>query len=443
MKKYFFLAAAAAMMLSACSDQRELDYLTNDIPLTIGYSLGELNSPSANTRANGNDIQNSAILNDATNSHINAVGIFVLKEGEKTHTTTEKYERFNVTSTTLTSSNPTTGFTALGVATADALYYPESKTQKIDIYAYAPYKTGTVSDITTPFSINTSTDQTDIDDYMASDVLWGCVGTGTYVEQAGYDGTTGYTPEGPYHKLGYTASVNEVSANQYMTIKKNETSGSPTYTADGQHDAYYFKYDATGPNKANTATVVVPMLHRGSKIVVNLVPGGMEKSKLKNAVVKFNVDYTAGSLNMSTGEYSVTSGTATPAASTPITLTDHLGIKTQSATADEEGVATVTTANDAYTCSAVIVPQTLAVTNDGGDGSIITIDLKSDQTSSATTTATYAYKTNSTTDPEFESGKVYTYNITVQATGLTVTTSVSAWVDATSGTPYSGSAVLQ
>lgn len=446
MKKYFFLAAAAAMMLSACSN--DLDNGQNDgpIPLTIGYSLSELSSPVGSTRANGNDIQSTSILNDNTNSHVNAVGVFVLKEGQKTATTGEQYERFNVTSTSLSTDNPATGYTGIGITGVNALYYPENKTQKIDIYTYAPWKNVAVTDITSPIAINTATDQTSIDNYMASDVLWGCAGTGTYVEKSGYDGTT-YTPEGPYHKLGYSASVYEISANQYMIIKKNETAGTPptpTNTTNGKYDAYYFEYDNPA-NIANAATVVVPMLHRGSKIVVNLLPGGMAKDKLKNAVVKFNVDYIAGSLNVSTGEYSVTSGTPAPTATTPITLTDHLGIKAQGA-ATEEGVATVTTANDAYTCSAVIVPQTLSITNNGGNGNIITIDLKSDLTSSATTTAQYAYKTGSTTNPSFESGKVYTYNITVQATGLVVTTTVSNWVDGTSSLPGgngNGTAVLQ
>lgn len=436
MKKYFFLAVVTAMMLSAC-DKHELYEDNSPVPLTIGYSLGELNSPSEKTRSNGNDIQSTALLNDGTNNHVNTVGIFVLKEGEKTHTSTELYERFNVASTSLSTDAPASGFTAI-TAWSDALYYPENKTQKIDVYAYAPYTAGTVSDITTAFSINTQTNQSSIDNYMASDVLWGCAGTGTYVEKTGYDGST-YTPEGPYHKLSSTANVNEISANQYMIIKKNGAPSSPTYTTDNQYGAYYLKYDNSA-NLANTATVVVPMLHRGSKIVVNLLPGGMAKDKLKNAVVKFNVDYIAGSLNMSTGEYAVTSGTAVPGASTPIILTDHLGIEAQGS-ATEEGVTTVTNANDAYTCSAVIVPQTLAVTNDGGNGNIITIELKSDLTSSATTTATYAFKTGSTTDPTFESGKVYTYNITVQATGLTVTTSVTDWVNA--GPSVNDNAVLQ
>ena len=437
MKKYYFLAAAAAMMLSACSDN-DLDN-DSSIPLTIGYSLGEMNSPSVNTRANANDIQSTELLNDATNSLVNAVGIFVLKEGEKTHTVTEQYERFNVTSNALTSTDPATGYTAIGVAAADALYYPENKTQKIDIYAYAPFTAGTVSDITTAFSINTETDQTTKEKYMKSDVLWGCVGTGQYVKQSAYDGTSGQTPEGPYHKLSKTANYNEVSASKYMDIKKNETSGTATYTTDGQYDAYYLKYDASGPNIANKATAVVPMLHRGSKIIINLIPGGMAKDKLKNAVVKFNVDYIAGSLNISTGEYAVTSGTT--AAVTPITLTSHLGIDAQGASPNAEGVATVTTSNDAFTCSAVIVPQTITTANDNGNGNIITIDLKNDLTSSATTTATYAYKTGSTTAPTFESGKVYTYNITVLATGLTVTTAVSDWVSGTGGGNFE--AVLQ
>ena len=277
---------------------------------------------------------------------------------------------------------------------------------------------------------------------MASDVLWGCAGPGTNIATAA-TASAGHPYEDLKGSGSNQANENPITAQWYLTIKKNvdDATITPPYThatADGRQGAYYLKL---GTN--NTADVVVPMLHRGSKIVVNVLASGMEKAKLQNAVVKFNVDYTAGSLNVATGEYKVPTATPAPTATTPITLTDHLGIVAQGATPTEEGSVTVSTTDDAYTCSAVIVPQTLAVTNDSGNGGIISIDLMSDTTSSATKTATYVWKTGSATDPQFVSGKVYTYNITVKASGLSVTATVSDWIDGQGGTPASGNAELQ
>ncbi len=446
MKKYLILAAAVTMFAACTNDTApEQDIAQGErVPLEIGYSLGNIGN-KATTRANTSSIQSTSLLN--TSPNINTLGVFVLKKDQVTHTATEAYERINVASTSLTSNSPTTNYSLIGITGTDALVYPDNKSQEIDIYAYAPRNSSAViTDISSDMvTINTQTDQSTIANYMASDVLWGCAGTGANIVASA---STSVGSEGPYELLKGAgtnqANNNAITANQYLLIKKNETVTSPvSYTAktgDGRVDAYYLTLGTP-----NTASVVVPMLHRGSKIIVNVLASGMIKDKLKNAVVKFNVDYTVGELNIATGEYKVPSGTAAPSATTPITLTDHLGIDAQGASPSPEGVTTVSTTDDAFTCSAVIVPQTISVTNDSGNGNIITIALMSDCTSSATETATYAFKLGTTagaTPPTFVSGKVYTYNITVTASGLSVTTTVADWVDDTSG-PISGNAELQ
>ena len=460
MKKYFFLAAAAAMMLSACSFDRELDYggagttPTEAIPLTLGYSMGLQTSNV--TRGNFDDAQSTSIIYEGTASGAinNTLGIFVIKKGEKSATTGEAYERFNISSATLKAGDPATGYDLINTVEAGKeLVYPDNKTQEIDIYAYAPKQTATVSDITSDLiSISTETNQTDKDKYMASDVLWGCAGTGTYVAAAA---TTG----GAYEDLRWetttpgtyenSANNNKITAEQYLLVKKNEASTTPSYTAltaSGRSGAYYF---TLGSGTANAADVVVPMLHRGSKIVVNLFASGMELAKLQHATVKFYVDYVDGELKISDGSY-VPASTAT-AARTAITLTNRLGIEatvtnaTDPVTEEGKKTTTGTPALDYYTCSAVIVPQTNTKANGdvtsptaaNGTENLIEIELYSDNTASATKTATYGYKTKAAATT-FVSGKVYVYNITVKASGLTVTTTVQDWIDDSTALPSSG-----
>ena len=491
MKKLFILTAVAATF-TACSFDKDLGESSSQsiapaeqIPLTLGYSMGVVNQPAV-TRGNFNGVQSDYILNggtdkesDGTTEVKNTLGLFIIKEGGKSATTGEAYERFNLPSVTLNSNDPTNKFTLINsVTSGKELVYPENKTQKIDIYAYAPHSsTASVSDITSDLiEIDTKDNQTLKADYMASDALWGCAGTGTYIQAAAATTGTG----GPYEKLKGTASQNasnknEISAQYYKIVKDNKTISTPiSYTQLGssqQSGAYYFTYNiSTG----HSADVIVPMLHRGSKIVVNLYASGMELAKLQNAVVKFYVDYTKGELNISNGDYKEKTGET--ATRTAITLTDRLGIEATlpddgtgnapSGTVTEEGKFTNTTLTpnkDYYTCSAVIIPHKNWTANgdnaassptNKGTKNIIEIELYSDAREHDTSTgssgksqltATYGYKTGEEAFT-YEAGKVYTYDITVKASGLTVTTTVSDWLtDSTFGTSgtQTGNADLQ
>ena len=185
----------------------------------------------------------------------------------------------------------------------------------------------------------------------------------------------------------------------------------------------------------------------------------MELTKLQNAEVRFYVDHLQGKLNVSTGELVADPGeTATRKA---VILTDKLGIADVVSNISDAPTLKGTEGTDTYVCSAVIIPQENSVANGDdpsaspsplyGQNNLIEIDLYSDNRTKdtsggagtyATTTATYGYKTGAAART-FESGKIYTYTITVKASGLSVTTTVQDWVDATSGTPISGNAELQ
>lgn len=478
MKKYFILAAAAAMMLSACSFDRDLDYggagtsYENAIPLTMGYTLGGMKASTAATRGNLIDLQDDAI-NPTDNT--NKIGIFVLKKSGTTPT--EKYERINAASTSLTKDDPASKYTLIGLTTSgQTLVYPDNKTQEIDIYAYAPYISSTTTteshvpaatygvldastglfqgSTTDKITFFTETNQTDKAKYYLSDVLWGCAGTGTQVAATANTG-------GAYKLLEWetapssgtflnSANVNEITAKKYLEIKNGDSNGDGTsdLTADGRSGAYFYTAPVTTPTAKNSAAdVVVPLLHRGSKIIMNIKTSGMDYKKLQNAEVEFYVDYVSGELNISTGEFTPIVPSTAPTTGTPILLTTHLGIDAPGSSPTAEGEYKSDNTNvDGYSCSAVIIPQTITAANGGtsanaGKEPIIKIKLKADNTvgaidnSTINPTAVYVYKTNDATPTTFASGKKYIYNITVKASGLTVTTTVQDWVDDSTNLP--------
>lgn len=431
MKKYFILAAAVAMFAACTNDTAPgQDGPQNErIPLSIGYSMNALDAPHVTTRSNV-PVQGTALVTT------NPLGVFILKQGATTPTspTKESYEHLNISSNTLTADNPANGFVKANFTSTSPsaeIFYPDLKAQELDIYAYAPYISSTTSSITASYvpstwsdiasdviTFYTEPDQTADADFVKSDVLWGCAGTGT-----GGNATT-------YTALSSTGNANAISADAFITAKSKFelTTGDGLNNTAGPYGAYYV-------TDKNTADVRIPMLHRGSKIVVNLKTSGMEYAKLKKARVTLKVDNIQGELDLSTGAF-----TAKGAASvTNVVLTTRLG--RNAADDADEGIYQESSTPKGYTCSAVIVPQTLTDATTAKD--VIKIELRNSADTDYTG-GTYTYTPASA--PTFASGKVYTYLITVKASGLDVTTSVANWdTDTGFGTAgtETGDAVLQ
>ena len=447
MKKYFILAAVAATF-AACSFDKDMGESSSQvqeerIPLLLGYSVSNLNAPVATTRGNVIDLQDKALM---TGTPANTVGLFILKD-DKFTMTDNSFEQWNLSSSSLTDASPNTGYVKIN--TSVNLQYP-TKTQGINLFAYAPYisnKNGTdatisnIPDSWSPYSTGnlssdkitffTEQDQTNPDKFMASDVLWGCQGK--------IVNSTNNIVSGQK----YTDAKNEIHTNSSSTSQAMSTYA-PTYSA------YYGVYDATEDNCE--AIVVMPMEHKGSKIIVNVLADGIDFDKLKNATVNFFVDHLQGELDVKAGTFSAVTG-ETYTADRKVTLTTHLGIKGNTYGAwdtAEEGKYDINGDGSeyAYQCAAVIVPQTNTETAKTGTGTneakAIEITLKTNTSATATTSTTYLYK--DTTAHTFASGKKYIYTITVTATGLQVTTKVTDWDEDTwgnSSTNAGGNADLQ
>lgn len=449
MKKYFILAAVAATF-AACSFDKDMGESSSQvqeerIPLLLGYSVSNLNAPVATTRGNVIDLQDQALMTGTT---ANQIGLFILKDDKYTMTD-NSFEQWNLSSSSLTDASPNTGYVKIN--TSVNLQYP-TKTQGINLFAYAPYisnknstsaTTSNIPDNWSPYSTGdissdkitffTETDQTNPDKFMASDVLWGCQG-----------------------KIK-DATNNIVSGQQYAAAKTeayNSGSGS-SRVLTGTYAAYYGDVP-TSPVASSAddceAIVIMPMEHKGSKIIVNVKADGIDFDKLKNATVNFFVDHLQGELDVKTGTFSAVTG-ETYTAGKKVTLTTHLGIKGDTYGAwdtDEEGKYDINGDGSeyAYQCAAVIVPQTNTETAKTGTGTneakAIEITLKTNTSSTASTSTTYLYK--DTTARIFASGKKYIYTITVTATGLQVTTKVTDWGEDTWGnstTNAGGNADLQ
>ena len=442
MKKYFILAAVAATF-AACSFDKDLGESSSQtitqqeerIPLSIGANYGVVGN--ATTRSTNQAVQNDTI------SSVVELGLFVLKDGEtKVSSPTQlDYEFFNIKAKA-GSQNATDKNTAISASNAaNALVFPSDKSQGINLYAYAPYNsTITITDIdassttTNVIAVSVQTDQSTDHNFAKSDVIWGCVGENS----KGKDVTgSGAYPSSFTGKPGAT-----INGEKYVAAKTTDTDGFVTGTT------------------TSTPKVIIPMLHRASKIVVQLKVSGMPIEKLKGAKVSVNAK-AKGNLRIDTGELTAQT---TDNDATYIIMTDTLGYKYDNMKASsasdyataltvsdhdangKNGVIYVDSNTDAdsnvdslttYVCSAIVIPQTLTASTE-----LFKIELRDGTTSSNPYSTTYKYfLPASTPSPSsFESGKEYTYTITVKASGLDVVATVEDWDAQAGGT---GDATLQ
>lgn len=403
MKKYFILAAVAATF-AACSFDKDLGESSSQIaqekiPLMI--AAANVSAPTA-TRGITTNYQSDALVSD------NTLGLYIRKSGN-TSTKSESYEFDNLASTALNANTyGTTSCVDVNTGTT-SLYYPDVKTQEICLYAYAPtsiFASAPTSITTGSINVSTIADQTTEANYRANDIIWGSQGT----------------------------STDKVSASAQAAAQTVLTSGNA-----GDVSGAYIKTNSG-------LSVKIPMEHKASKIIVNLIPNGMVLSKLVGATVKFYVDYTQGTFNLSNGAITST----TLSALQPITLTTTLGKDANSNTINtytegnggysagsSSALTDFSTDNSylhGYSCSAIILPQKV---NGGANGNTPSSNVNLIEVYIDANTS-YIFKTSST--HTYEAGKVYTYNINVNASGLTVTTTVGDW---TPGAETPGNAELQ
>ena len=410
MKKYFFLATVVAFMLSACSNNSETEMVGPNepkelIPLTIG-TIYENVYGDAVTRSPSIGLQGAKATNP--------IGLYILKG---TTTTTQSgaanYEHFNLSSSSLNDDNPAAGY--VGITTSSTLYYPDIKTQGISIYAYSPYNASApdnTKDISSNlYTIATATDQKYDAGYLSSDFLWGRQGEVV------------------------NSTNNIVSAEKWLAAKTAAASlGSASGVLTGTNAAYF------GVKATPSATVYVPMKHLCSKVIVKVqVDGnGMDITRLKGATVKFYTDKQSAGLKLSDGSLNSLTGND----HTAIEI-GKLGYSADATvipgsdwddTVGAKGVIGTDTDGDgnyedeeitAYTCSGVILPQTV----NASSVSLIEIQLAGNST-------TYAWRPHASVT--FNAEKKYEDTITVKATGLSITTSVTDWTVETGVGAYTG-----
>ncbi len=428
MKKYLFLAAAA-IAFAACTNESdpELENTQSErIPLAIGTSYCV--SPSTvTTRSTRQTVQNDTI------SKYSDIGLFVLKDGSTTEQS-QDYDFFNIQASATTDiTNSRSDLASSSVA--NVLVYPSDKSQGINLYAYAPYNSGaTITDIdasttsSNVISVSVLADQSTDLNYIKSDIIWGCVGEnakGKSIETAANAGDGIY----PYNFSGKPGAT--INGTKYVAAKTAATDG---YVSN-----------------ISSPKVIIPMLHRAAKVVVKLKVSGMPLSKLLGAKVTIHTFGLTSNLRIDNGVLAKVSG-----GSGDILMTNLLGYKhdpstgayTALATSDantngDNGVINNSGGSDmeTYLCSAVVMPQDLTTST-----ALFTIQLADGASSNPPTapvySTTYKYTTPSSLSgiTSFESGKVYTYTITVKASGLSVTSTIADWV---TGSTDSGDAVLQ
>lgn len=414
--KQLFTLTAAATILAACSINGGLDQTppiaTERVPLSIGAIYGEI--PSAPlTRSASTVLQGVKVTQP--------IGLYILKgTATTTQTGASLYEHFNLSSTSLNDDTPVSGYVGINTGTT-TLFYPDDKDQGISIYAYSPYVStapGSTKDISSDLlTLTTASDQKYEAGYLSSDFLWGRQGEVV------------------------NSTDNKVSGSQYLLAKT--AAGSITGASEilASPNAAYLGVKATP-----SATVHIPMVHLGSKIIVKVAPGtNMDITRLKGATVSFYTDTQKADLKLQDGTLSAATGNTAHSA---IAIGD-LGYSasgtaiTTSTTDGSNGVQWNVTSDDtdsdgvmdedeikAYWCAGVILPQTI---NAAASNTLISITLNGTSTS-------YVYKEQNAI---FAAGKVYQYNITVNANGLSLTTSVTDWIDGQSGTPVAGNAELE
>lgn len=161
MKKILLLALVAAT-LTACSSDSEAPQapVASKQPIVLGTGMPTM-------RSNSQTLQATELEAGTT------VGVYIYFKDETTTNTTYSYGYKNIAYTV----SGTAGDLNI-VTSTDQPYYPDVKTQNVDIYAFAPRATtytGTaeLNTLTAQDDFSTTADQTTDANYRASDFVWG------------------------------------------------------------------------------------------------------------------------------------------------------------------------------------------------------------------------------------------------------------------------------
>lgn len=313
------------MTLAACNNE-EIDTWAGEIRLSSGLEVQQ-------TRSIATDLQGNKI---ADGVHVG----FFINEDVASGATTTYTQNLDYT------ANNSGGFNGTTV------YYPQSG-NGVNIYAYAPWKTDLALGGSYAFKIEAN--QSEDDDYLASDLLWG----------------------------------------QPMKLKSGSDS----------------EYEPANPVARTKNTVSVSFKHLLSKIQVELKPGaGLTANDFKGAKLEILSALPSVSLTLANGTISAASGDPT----------------------DVTAATYPTDATSTLTAAAIIVPQTF------------TKGTKFMQVTLATKGKLFYTlpDKDSDTDLTLESGKIHNYTITVNLTGLTVTSTIEDWKPIGNGNPVEGNAVM-
>ena len=369
-KRYLYLLPMAAALLASCGSDEEVAYVEAPQEILLGASF-DMDDAIVTTRNQKQNLQSDVLVNGTQ------VGVFIYYKGQSS-VNTDGYGYRNIGYTSATAvTRDNQKQCDLGSPTRIP-YYPSRKDQVIDLYAFAPREQVTTSETpelvtyaTTKAKFTTKADQTSDADYHASDFIWG-------------------------------ANLNTVKADTHRNQK-----------------------------------VVIGMNHKLSKICINLIEGHSMAGKLQNAKVQIHGVKLKGEVDLKVGTMGLV---AADNAATDVTLSSAL-------TTENRTTATTYYNNDtptdgstqthySYPVSCIVIPQKvneskaanfkfLTVTLPDGAGSTPAQKQADGTKYDYLTSAILGHSTNG-----FEAGKVYTYNITINATGIQLTSViVQNWQD--------------
>ena len=200
----------------------------------------------------------------------------------------------------------------------------------------------------------------------------------------------GFAPRTKFASITGELSAQTAVAVDFTDQRDQSAANGANYLAT---DFVWGKVNSTLSADKNKSAIDIPLTHKMSKVAVILTEGNGMSGRLAGATV------TLESNVVTKAKVNLTNGTVTADGSTKNTVTLAKNI---------------TKSGSTYSCNAVIVPQTIAA------GNLLAVTL-----SSTYGNTKYYYKTTAATT--FNANTCTTYNITVNATAITVSTSISDW----------------